>query len=154
MYYCCACGRFSYYFSRSSDEKCESVDTEVGAETSPSGLDAAPKPKRKRLCVYNDAWKSAYPFICSVSQNKSRVYCQLCKREFGVGHSGEGDIKSHITSDSRITAEKDSKQTNLLTKFMSSSRKVVLENEVKAAEICMLYHSLNHCHSYCSLDSQ
>ena len=87
-----------------------------------------------------------------VTGNVYRANCTLCKREFGIEHGGEGDIKTHMSSESHKQAERIAKQSNTLTKFMISSKNTGLKDEVIAAEISMVYHSVNHSHSYRSLD--
>ena len=78
-------------------------------------------------------WRTSYPFLCNVAQNKHRAYCR-CVREFGIGHSSECDVKTHTVSESHKLAERVSKQCNLLTKFMTSFKNVSVQNEVAAAE--------------------
>jgi hypothetical protein len=39
-------------------------------------------------------WTTTYAFISSVTCNSHCAYCRFCRREFGIGHGGESDLKS------------------------------------------------------------
>ena len=41
-----------------------------------------------------------YAYITPITGNVYRANCTLCKWEFGIGHGGEGDIKTHMSSES------------------------------------------------------
>ena len=101
----------------------------------------------KRMCRFRESWKNTYTYITPVTGNVYRANCIRCKREFGIGHGGEGDIKTHMSSESHKQAERVAKQSNILTKFMISSNSTGLQDEVIVAEILMVYHSVNHSHS-------
>lgn len=111
----------------------------------------APK-KMKRMCRFRESWKTTYACITPVNSNVYRANCTRCKREFGIGHGGEGDIKIHMSSESHKQAERVVKQNSIMEKFMISSKNTGLQDEVMAAEMSMVYHSVNHSHSYRSLD--
>lgn len=53
------------------------------------------KKKAKQLCYFNDKWKDTYDWISEVN-NRNRAYCTICRKEFGIGHGGEGDVKVHM----------------------------------------------------------
>lgn len=108
--------------------------------------------KIKRLCRFRDLWKTTYTCITAVTGNYHRAYCTLCRREFGIGHGGEGDIKIHISSESHKNADRAAKQSGMLSKFMIPSKDMAMQDEIIAAEISMVYHSVCHSHSYRSLD--
>ena len=61
--------------------------------------------KMKRMCRFRKSWKTTYAYITPVTGNVCRANCTLCKREFGIGHGSEGDIKTHMSSEGHKQAE-------------------------------------------------
>ena len=83
-----------------------------------------PKAAKKimRMFHFQKSWRTTYTYITPVTGNIYRANCTLCKRDFGIGHGGEGDIKTHMASKSHKQAERVTKQNNIMTKFLSSSK--------------------------------
>jgi len=131
---------------------CDSQTQSFGNQSQTPLTPPKPAKKLKRMCRFNDSWKSTFAYINSVTGNIHRAYCALCKREFGIGHGGEGDIKVHMDSESHKSADRVAKQSGMLSRFMVSAKDMTMQDEIIAAELSMIYHSVYHSHSYRSLD--
>lgn len=59
----------------------------------------SPKKKANQLCCLNDKWKATYKWIEEVN-NQNRAHCTIRRKEFGVGHGGEGNVKTHVETKS------------------------------------------------------
>jgi hypothetical protein len=127
-------------------------ESSSGSEKTMSMTPPKAAKKIKRMCHFRKSWRTTYAYITPVTGNIYRASCTLCKRDFGIGHGGEGDIKTHMASKSHKQAERVTKQNNIMTKFLISSKNTGLQDDVIAAEILMVYHSVNHSHSYRSID--
>ena len=44
-------------------------------------------------------WIVKYPFVSSVTSDKSLFHCNVCNRTLSCAHQGEADLKRHIASD-------------------------------------------------------
>lgn len=81
------------------------------------------KKKVKRLCTFRECWLDEYSWI-QPTENKNRVYCIICEKDFGVSYGGKNDVKRHeeakthqkmsLTFDSRVKTEVSS--TKYITK--------------------------------------
>ena len=54
--------------------------------------------KTKWLCYFNARWKDTCGWTTEVN-NPNGAYCTICRKEFGVGHGGEGDMQAHMETE-------------------------------------------------------
>lgn len=101
-------------FSKRSD-----IENENDCNTSASKV---PSLNAKRLCYFNDRWKDNW--IREVN-NPSRAYCTICRKEFGIGHGGEGDMQtvSHKSRMRQVSAGNQSKVFSYPKKTLMFSQK-------------------------------
>ncbi|KAF5929817.1 hypothetical protein HPG69_002542 [Diceros bicornis minor] len=75
-------------------------------------------------------WKDTYDWIRRV-KNPNQAHCTICRKEFGIGHRGEGEVKVHMETE---------------------SHKHSVQAKIAAAELAWAYHTNKHALSYCALD--
>ena len=78
-------------------------------EEKEDGVEEVPGPcpaKKKRLVSYNKKWEETHSWVKPVSGELSRVFCNLCRREFSVGHGGENEVKKHASTEIHKRAQK------------------------------------------------
>nr|XP_012606182.1 uncharacterized protein LOC105863530 isoform X1 [Microcebus murinus] len=132
--------------------KFESSDNETDNEynTCASMTQTLPKKKAKRLCYFNDRWKDTYNWIREVN-NPNRAYCTICRKEFGVGHGGEGDVKKHMETESHKSGMRQASLESIQSVFISQ-KDISVQSKIAAAELAWAYHTNEHALSYRSLD--
>lgn len=53
---------------------------------------------------HHQKWKDIYNWIRKIN-NQNRTHCKLCREEFEVGHAGEGDVETHMETESHTWDE-------------------------------------------------
>lgn len=132
-------------FSKRSDNENEN-DYNTNASKIPS-----PKKKAKRLCYFNDRWKDTYNWIREVN-NPNRALCTICRKEFGIGHGGEGDVKAHMETESHKSRMRQSGASKPIKSGFISRKYTNVQAKVAATELTWAYHTNRHALSYRSLD--
>ncbi|XP_058409245.1 uncharacterized protein LOC131412973 [Diceros bicornis minor] len=133
--------------------KFESLDNENASEynTNTSMTQTIPKKKTKRLCYFNVRWKDIYSWIREVN-NPNRAYCTICRKEFGVGHGGEGDVKAHMETESHKSGMRQASTLESIQSVFVSQKDTNAQWKIAAAELAWAYHTNEHALSYRSLD--
>ena len=57
-------------------------------------------------------WIVKYPFVSSVTSDKSLFHCNVCNRTLSCAHQGEADLKRHIASDGHTALAKEQAKKN------------------------------------------
>ena len=52
-------------------------------------------------------WIVKYPFVSSVTSDKSLFHCYVCNRTLSCAHQGEADLKHYIASDGYTALAKE-----------------------------------------------
>ena len=107
--------------------------------------------KQKRLCRYREDWVGKYPWITAVLRDANKAFCNVCRKEFGVSHGGESDVRLHASSKLH-TANSTTVQTNTLVSSFFKREDDSMYNKIAAAELTSVFHCVTHQQSYRSLD--
>lgn len=65
------------------------------------------KAKYAGVAKYTNKWVVKYPFIFSVSSNKTVFHCNVYNHTLSCAHQGEADPKCHIASDGHTALAKE-----------------------------------------------
>lgn len=104
----------------------------------------SPKKKANQLCCFNDKWKETYNWIREVN-NQNRAYCTICRKELGIRHGREGDVKTHGDWISPVESETgECLQTNQSVFIPPKDTNV--QSKIAAAELAWVYHANKHYH--------
>ena len=133
-------------FSKSSDNENESE-----FHTNASMTQTIPRKKTKWLCYFNDRWKDTYYWIREVNNPKG-AYCTICRKEFGVGHGGEGNVKTHMGTESHKSGMRQASTFESIQSVFVSPKHTSAQWKIAAAELAWAYHTNEHALFYCSLD--
>lgn len=110
-----------------------------------------PAKKKKRLCKYREEWAKKYSWITSSLQDGNKAFCKVCRKEFGISHGGEADVKLHASS--KLHANNvTTVQTNTLVSSFFKQQDDSMYDKVAAAELASVFHCVSHQQSYRSLD--
>ena len=63
-------------------------------------------------------WIVKYPFVSSVTSDKSLFHCNVCNRTLSCAHQGEADLKRHIASDGHTALAKEQAKQPAITSFL------------------------------------
>ena len=67
---------------------------------------------------FNKDWIVKYPFVSSVTSDKSVFHCNICNRTLSCAHQGEADLKRHIDSDGHTALAKEQAKQPAITSFL------------------------------------
>ena len=108
--------------------------------------------KVKRFCSFNDKWLIEDQFKSwLIKVDEENAKCCLCESKFSIKHKGIGDVNKHMQSDKHKDIIKARNQNEIINQFLIT-KETKEENQIIAAEIAFVYHSVMHHHSYLSLD--
>lgn len=109
--------------------------------------------KQRRLCKFNNKWLEDYKYKDWIKKvDGHNVRCLLCNtHSFSIGYKGEADLEIHMSSTKHIQAAKSRITNELIDTFMIMKDSIE-DDKIAAAELAMVYHTVNHHHSYLSLD--
>nr|XP_023479871.1 uncharacterized protein LOC100069254 [Equus caballus] len=97
------------------------------------------------------AWKDTYNWIREVN-NPNPALCTICRKEFGIGHGGEGDVKAHMETESHKSRMRQSGASKPIKSGFISRKYTNVQAKVAATELTWAYHTNRHALSYRSLD--
>ena len=63
-------------------------------------------------------WRVKYPFVSSVTSDKSLFHCNVCNRTLSCVHQGEADLKRHIASDGHTALTKEQAKQPAITSIL------------------------------------
>ena len=63
-------------------------------------------------------WIVKYPFVSSVTSDKSLFHCNVCNRTLSCAQQGEADLKHHIASDGHTALAKEQAKQPAITSFL------------------------------------
>lgn len=136
-------------------EDAKKYDIAVQKQTYEDQAKAGPsKPKRtKREATFNPLWKDKYSWLSECHDN-TKAKCNICICEISVSHGGENDISKHLRSEKhRRNFNKSADTRSLKDIFVSSNNTASdIKKKRQIAECAFVYHSIQHSHSYLSLD--
>ena len=108
--------------------------------------------KVKRFSSFNDKWLIEDQFKSwLIKVDEENAKCCLCESKFSIKHNGIGDVTKHMQSDKHKDIIKARNQNEIINQFLIT-KETKEENQIIAAEITFVYHSVMHHHSYLSLD--
>uniref|UniRef100_H2ZSI9 Uncharacterized protein n=1 Tax=Latimeria chalumnae TaxID=7897 RepID=H2ZSI9_LATCH len=107
--------------------------------------------KKKCQCVYNAEWETQFKWIVPDRENSTNAKCKQCIAAFTVKWDGAKAVKSHEKSTSHQQKTKIVTQNAVLDKFTVRSGSSE-EDKVTLAEVVNVFHSIQHHHSYLSMD--
>lgn len=67
---------------------------------------------------FKNNWIVKYPFVSSVTSDKSLFHCNVCNRTLSCAHQGEADLKHHIASDGHTALAKEQAKQLAITSFL------------------------------------
>lgn len=106
--------------------------------------------KRPRLCTFTDVLRIKYPLL-KEGRDPSEVYCTICDCYFSIKFKGASDIEKHIQSQKhKKQALTVSKNVKIDSIFQNQS--VGNTAKISAAESTLALHTVNHHHSFRSMD--
>lgn len=76
--------------------------------------------------------------------------CRACENQFSVCHGGENDIQKHMKTEKHKRNIQKLANTNTLEKMFNKTADEVKKMQI--AECSFIYHSVQHSHSYLSVD--
>ncbi|KAJ8882701.1 hypothetical protein PR048_014513, partial [Dryococelus australis] len=88
--------------------------------------------------------------LVATSENKHKVYCSLCKREFSIAHGESNDCKQHTQTAGHKNNERDVNQLSKINCFFSNT--TTSASNMLAGELSLVYHTVKHSVSYNSMD--
>lgn len=97
--------------------------------------------------MYNTQWEGDYPWVRQVEGDAERVFCDLCKTSFSIGHGGEFDIKRHRQAESHKKRVVQKETSKSIETFLFPKNDC-LADKVTAAEAATVYHNVMHSTSY------
>jgi hypothetical protein len=107
--------------------------------------------KKKRKGVFNPQWLLDAKFRSFLQEYKpdpSKALCIACNEQFSIHHSGKNDIDRHTQLKKHINSMKSfSINRQRITATMKPNKE---GEETAAAEGTLVYHSVQHGHSYLS----
>lgn len=74
--------------------------------------------KSKQMCVYKSEWQGMFPWVKEVKENKSRAFCSLCSKDFGIAHGGKHDVMKHSNTEDH--KRRDPSDLNKASKSVSA----------------------------------
>lgn len=101
--------------------------------------------------LFNDRWKDTYNWIREVN-HPNRAHCTLCRKECGVGHGGEGDVKAHTETVAHKSRMRQASASKPVESVFMSQKDTNVQSKIAAVELAWAYHMNKHALSYCSLD--
>ena len=63
-------------------------------------------------------WTVKYPFVSSVTSDKSLFHCNVCNHTLSCAHQGEADLKHHIASHGHTALAKEQAKQPAITSFL------------------------------------
>ena len=75
---------------------------------------------KKRTECYRTAYTEKYYFIKPTTSDPSRVFCEICKSEFGIKHGGFDDVRRHVEGarhESKAKFQESSKNSKPIHSF-------------------------------------
>lgn len=72
-------------------------------------------------------WIVKYPFVSSVTSDKSLFHCNVCNRTLSCAHQGEADLKRDIASDGHTILAKEQTKQPAITSFLRQSNSNIQE---------------------------
>ena len=85
--------------------------------------DSPVKKKRRFHNKYKSAWTQEFSFIKPSRKGDIFTFCELCKNDISVSHSGYYDIKRHISTEKHKANSRSVKSTSSLHAFQPSNTK-------------------------------
>lgn len=92
-----------------------------------------------------------YPWIAKALSDEMKAFCKVCRKEFGVSHGGEADVRLHASSKLHST-NTATLQTNTLVSSFFKKQDDSMYDKIAAAELTSVFHCVTHQQSYRSLD--
>ena len=84
---------------------------------------------------FNKDWIVKYPFVSSVTSDKSAFHCNVCNRTLSCVHQGEADLKRHMASDGHTALAKEQAKQPAITSFLKAD----LDGTTFAYHCCMQF---------------
>lgn len=116
-----------------------------------------PPKKLKRLCFYRKEWEAEFQWLTaeegSSSKGVARAFCKICSKSFQVGYAGKSDVKRHEMGNEHKKMSATVKQNQSISLFFKKTNTLSSsEEKVVIAEVCSVFHTVKHAHSYNSLN--
>ncbi len=116
------------------------IEKETESEAPPSSI-------KKRKCGYKKDWENEYLWLKGVEGDTERAFCDLCKMSFSIGHGGEYDVKRHRLTETHKKRVQQKETSKSMDAFLQPKNDF-LADKVTAAEVTIVYHTVQHATSY------
>ena len=110
-----------------------------------------PKKKPKRACKFTTDLQKEFPFLHKGS-TESDVFCTTCSASFSIAHGGKNDIQRHVSSEKYKKVLDSISKSASIPKYFRSECFGKQETELAKAEGLMAFHTVNHNHSFNSME--
>lgn len=102
----------------------------------------------KRKCTFNEELKKKFPFM-KLGNTDWIVNCTLCNSTISIANKGVQDINSHLETQKHKKGFTSQDCSKKIDTFFSIT---TVDNELRAVEGCIAYHTIVHNMSFLSLD--
>ena len=109
------------------------------------------KKDSKRQCKFTLELAKEFPFI-KEGKILGSVDCSICNGNFNITSGGRRDITRHLNSDKHKTALLAASSSTKVSNFFRREEFGVDEKKLAAAEATFSFHTINHNHSFRSMD--
>lgn len=106
---------------------------------------------KKRGCKFNDDLRSEFPFI-KKTKSDYMVKCEKCNGEFSILHGGKNDISKHLETQKHKRYLNTAASSSKIQEFFRKTTYGDEEKKLALAEGVMSFHTINHNHSFRSMD--
>lgn len=103
----------------------------------------------KRHCKVSEDYFKEFPSI-KKGRTNNEVYCEICNCFVSIGHKGKKDILEHNNTLKHKKNLRSQSSSASLQNFVSVTKNE--DKSVRAAEAALAYHTVEHHHSFNSMD--
>lgn len=107
-----------------------------------------PNKRLTNFTKFNDDWlkKEQYKNWLTKIDNYN-ANCRICNSTFSIKYKGLNDIKTHFEGKKHKDNETIQNKNQVINSFFVN-KKTKEENNITAAEVSLVYHSIQHHNSY------
>src|SRR5882757_2893349 len=106
----------------------------------------------KRKCTLTDELEAEYPFLKPTNDLGFDAICSICNCSFSVTHGGRSDVTDHIQTKKHKAGIMATSSSQSMSGFFRKQELGSDEQKLAAAEGTFAYHTVQHNHSFRSMD--